>query len=394
MKTKQHYLLSALIAFLFVLSGQAQDIDAIIKKHIDAHGGKDKWDAVQSLKVTGRFTSFSEVKTIHMLMTKEGMYRFDYAMGQHDVSEGFDGELAWTINPWFDVSHPYEALKPEIIVAKQRAEFCSPFYKYKERGYQVELLGTEVIEGVECFKIKLVRHEPLEETWYINTETYLEFKSHGYRQDFARLFPAEIYYDDFRDVDGLIIPFFREFSFIHRYRLLEYDKIETNVKVDSSVFTMPKISEMLKLKPLVGEWNVVLKTMNRRGEWAKSDSVNCSFHFVKNSSFIEGKMKYTNFFVFPKEYRISYSPVTEKYRLVVFNAFNTNAGVLEGTVSDTLFAFENTHIKYDSTYSLNAATKYAFKNFTPDSFLLEIMQSGDKGKNWRATEKFYFTRKE
>lgn len=394
MKTKKISTIITLIFSLFSIISQGQNIDEIIKKHIDARGGQEKWDAVKSIKMMGQYTSFSDIKPFQMIVTAEGLYRFDFGMGQFNLSQGYDGEIAWMINPWWDFSHPYEALPAEVFNAEQRTEICSPFYKYKEKGYQVELLGNEDVEGVDCYKIKLIRADGKQETWFLNAETYLEVKSLGYGEDFGRLYPAEIFFDNFQEIEGLVIPFFRESSYIHRYRVLEYDKAEINIDIDNSIFEMPKFTEMQKLSNLVGDWNVVLKTMNRRGQWAKTDSVSCSLNFVKNTSFLRGEIKYSNFFTIPKEYNFTYNSSTDKYRLVIFNAFNSNIGVLEGNVTDTLYSFENTFIKYDSTFVLPAATKYEFLDFEKDAFLMQVAQSRDNGKSWQVAEKYYFTRKD
>ena len=37
----------------------SQTVDEIIEKHIAAHGGAEIWNAVNALKITGKFTAFS-----------------------------------------------------------------------------------------------------------------------------------------------------------------------------------------------------------------------------------------------------------------------------------------------------------------------------------------------
>ena len=56
MKVKQIYIVILLFASLLSINLNAQEIDEIIKKHIDAHGGQENWDAVKSMKITGNYT--------------------------------------------------------------------------------------------------------------------------------------------------------------------------------------------------------------------------------------------------------------------------------------------------------------------------------------------------
>jgi outer membrane lipoprotein-sorting protein len=391
MKTKSLYYIVFLFAIFSSLNVNAQELDEIIKNHVAAHGGQKNWNAIQSMKITGNYTSFSDVKPFAAVVSKEGKYRSDYIMGQHKVVEVFDGDFAWSINPWWDVTFPYKSLPAETTVMKQRLEFCSPFYNYKEKGYKVEYLGEENVDDVDCYKLKLIREEGVEETWYLNKETFLEFKSLGLRQNFGRLYPAEIYFDDFRKIGDVVIPFFRESSFIHRYRVLEFSNIELNVDIDYNTFIMPKTDEMQKMNSLVGNWSVVYEMQGRRG-WHKMDSVDCNINFIENTNFLRGYIEYNSSFPMRKEFNWSFNSKTNRYRLAVLNAYSSNIAIFESEVSDTLFAFENTHIKYDSTYQIGGAVKYEIKDITDNSFLMHVSQSSDNGATWRFAEKFTFTR--
>ena len=38
----------------------------MIEKHIAARGGREAWAAIESLKITGDFTSFSKDRAVHV----------------------------------------------------------------------------------------------------------------------------------------------------------------------------------------------------------------------------------------------------------------------------------------------------------------------------------------
>jgi hypothetical protein len=101
MKTKVYsgFLLASLLFFTGVVFGQSAD--EIIQKHIDAHGGIENWNDIQSMKITGRFTSFSEENPILEIKAKGGKFYSEHHLGQHPVKEGCNGEIYWRDDPCF-----------------------------------------------------------------------------------------------------------------------------------------------------------------------------------------------------------------------------------------------------------------------------------------------------
>ena len=189
-----------------------QSVDEIVAKHIQAHGGIDAWNKVQSIKINGYFTAFSERNPITEIKASSGKYFADLTLGQHKVKEGCDGKIYWTINPWFDLPFARKMNENEILVTSQNAEFFTPFFNYKARGFTVKYEEKENIEGVEVFKLLLTRENGLKETWFLRTDNYLEYMSKSGWSDFASPVEQEAVFDDFRKVGDITIPAFRKSS--------------------------------------------------------------------------------------------------------------------------------------------------------------------------------------
>lgn len=238
---------------------KAQNVEEIISKHIEAHGGAEKWDAINSMEITAKFTAFSEENDWYAIKTKTGCYYSDLHIGQHKVKEAFNGKWGWTIDPWHQFTFPRRLNKFEDNVFLQKADLFTPFYNYKEKGSTVEYVGEENVDGIDTYVIKLTRSNGKWETWYLNKETYLEVKSVSEWVDFGMRSPAESFFDDFREVDGLIIPFFVERMFGQRDRMLVIEKVIFNKAVDKKMFEMPKSTEMQKLAFMAGLWDVKIE---------------------------------------------------------------------------------------------------------------------------------------
>nr|NQU93649.1 hypothetical protein [Bacteroidota bacterium] len=370
-----------------------QTVDEIIDKHIEAHGGMENWDKVQSIKITGQFTSFSETYPFSEIKARPDYYYSTFQMGQHQITEAGRGNDFWTINPWFDLSFPRKVNSVEEGIIHQKAEFCTPFFNYKERGFTVAYEGTEELEGVDVFKLVLTCNNGHVETWFLDTETYLEYMSRSDWSDFASPTPQEAIYDDFRQVGDIIIPFYMERVFSIRHRVIEIEDVELNVEPDAAIFGMPLSEEMQKLKFLEGTWDVSLDVLTRSGAWANADSTTSIIEFLPNKNMLLETISYIRFFPVDKLISWTYNTDTQKYRVGVFNDFYSNAEMLQGNFNNDTLTIENTEIKWGEDTENPGYVKYIFSNISDDGFLLETASSMDKGETWAVRQKFTYTRK-
>ena len=370
----------------------AQDVEEIITKHIKAHGDIDKWETIQSMEIRGRFTAFSEEDDFYTLKTKSGTYYSKLHLGQFEVTEAFDGTSGWTIDPWHEFTYPRELNKAEVNVFNQKAEFFTPFYKWKERGFKVELLGKDTLDGVEVFAIKLSRQNGKSETWYLDANTFLEYKYESEWVDFGYGTPAETYFDDFRTVDGIVIPFFIERTFYIRNRMMQLEDVKFNVDVDGKLFKMPRSEEMEKLAFLEGEWEVKVDVWSRRGSWYRLDSTVSIIQWEATNLLLE-KIIYDRIYVQSKWINYSYSSSTKKYRIVVFNGFPSDFELFEGSFNDSTFIANQVFINGEDSTQQKSFSRVILQDMEEDSFIFTIETTRDAGTNWRPQDKFTYIRR-
>lgn len=381
-----------IVALCAVFSfANAQTVEEIIAKHIEAHGGETAWNAVKSLKITGRFTAFSVEEDFYAIKTANGSYFSELHLGQHKVIEAFNGKTGWTIDPWQEILYPRELNKTETNVFLQKAEFFTPFYHYKEKGYQVELLGKQDLEGVEVFAIKLTKPNEKTETWYLNASTFLEYKYESAWVDFAYPAPAQTYFDDFRNVDGLLIPFYVEREFWQRNRMLIIENVEINPEIDEHIFEMPPSEEIGKLSFLLGDWDVKVEALGRRG-WMPVDQTTSHIEFAELNR-IQENITYENTFVQAKTIDYTYNLSTKKYRVSMYNAFSSEIDLLEGNFTDSTFVLENKHIHFGDSIPNAIYTQITYSRMETDSFLVDMKYSYDQGENWNPGERLVYTRR-
>jgi len=386
--------LLAFLLFGFLILGQAQELEQIIDKHIEAHGGAEKWNAVDNMKITAQFTAFSEVNDWMAIKTKDGKYYSELSLGKFRVKEAFDGQHGWTIDPWMDFEYPRLLNKTEENVFYQKAEWMTPFLNYQAKGLELEFLGEEDLEGVAVYAIKVTRPNGNTETWYLSKDSYLEYKRVSMWVDFTYPNQAETYFEDFREVDGLLIPFYVEKMFGQRNRMLEIEKVELNVEVDETIFEMPQDENMQKLNFLLGDWDVQIEVFSpRRNRWYPMDQTTSKIE-VAGNNLIEENIRYTVNFVLPYKNLFSYHAGSESYRIARYNGFSSNLNMFTGQMNDTAFMVDNTYINYGDTASNAIATRLIYESQGDQQFNLLIQMSYNQGESWSDHQKLIYTRKE
>ena len=384
-----------LLLALICLPGSllAQNVEDIINKHIEAHGGYDKWNKVEALKITGRFTAFSLENDFTTYKTKCGAFYSDLFLGNQRVIEGFKDNCGWTIDPWFEIYHARNINEFETNVFHQKSEFFTPFLNYKEKGHKVELLGKENVEGSDMYVLQLTRANGMSEKWFLDANTYLEFKCEANWVDFARSVPAEMYYDDFREVDGLILPFFVERIFSIRDRITQIEKVEVNPKIDMELFDMPKRKEIAKLNFMNGNWDVKLEFVERNGQLQDKGNTESHIEYA-STNMLKEKISYEQFVLKNLSTNFTFDQNSNKYRIVTFNDFTSSFEVYQGELKDNVLVLDDMDISYSKkvddsrTYS-----QYTYTKVDDDNFTLETKISSDAGKTWKPQARFTYKRK-
>lgn len=392
MKTRISQVICCSIIMFLPVMVFSQNVDDIIAQHIAAHGGAKKWNEVETLKITGKFTSFSLEKDFTCYKTKSGMYYADFYLGEKRVIESIDGKTGWTIDPWQEMNYARNLNFGEVNALMQKAEFFTPFFNYKERGHKVEYTGKDTIDGIEVFVLKLTRTNDKVENWYLDTKTYLEYLCKSDWVDFSRTLPSEIFFDDFQTVDGLVIPFFTDRTFWQRDRILQIEEVEINPEVDESIFIMPRREEIAKLDFLEGEWNVLVEAWTRRGAWYNMGYTTSSIQFT-SINMLQENITYERTFLISKIIDYTYNESSDNYRISMYNDLSSSLSFFEGEFNDTSFVFDDTNIKFgENEPEGNRNFQYVIRQFEMDSLSVERNVSTNGGDTWDPRDRFTYTR--
>ena len=220
----------------------AQTVDEIIAKNIQARGGSEKLKSVQTVKSTATMAMGPGMEAPGVLIQKRGnLARLEFTVQGLTAVQAYDGKNAWQVMPFMGKKDPELMSADEAKEVEEMADIDGPLVDYKSKGHQVELLGKEKIEGTDAYKLKATLKNGDVVTVYIDADSFLEIKEETKRTVRGTEQVVEQSIGDYKEVDGLIIPFAMESGVkgSAEKQKLTITKVEFNVPADDSMFKMP-----------------------------------------------------------------------------------------------------------------------------------------------------------
>ncbi|MCB0638796.1 MAG: hypothetical protein KDC54_19340 [Lewinella sp.] len=240
------------IFFLLVLSVsclavQAQDapsVDEILDQYFENIGGKAQWEALNSMKMTGKmFGQGMEFPGV-LCMQRPNLQRLEIDIQGKQLVQAYDGETAWWINPFMG-GEEAQPMPAEMAEEVTKEEFEDDFLNYKEKGHTVEYVGTEEVEGAECYVLKLTKASGDVEYHLFDTEYMIPIVQRTpIEEGPMKGQMAETSMSDYQEVDGLMMPYYIATKVNGQVvQAITIETIELNPDFESSVFAYPKADE-------------------------------------------------------------------------------------------------------------------------------------------------------
>ena len=234
--------LLTITASISITAAHAQTVDDIINKHIDALGGKDKLSQVTSLYVESTVNAMGNENPskTYILNGKDYKIESDFN-GQHFVQCYTVDQGGWVVNPMAGQPTPTAMPDEQYKPGKVQMQIPDQLFNYAERRSKAELQGTENVDSVNAYKIKLTNGDSVETTYYIDPTTYYIIKSVNSGEMMGQ--PVEITntYSNYQKTDfGLIVPYSKVTDFGQFSITITVNKAEVNKQIDPSIFDLPK----------------------------------------------------------------------------------------------------------------------------------------------------------
>lgn len=241
MKSKT-ILLGIVIAVLFSVNVFSQSVDEIILKYTDAIGGKSSWDAVKSLKVTGYMNIMNMDIPYTQYVKRPGLWMVEVQAQGTKIIQAYDGTSGWMINPMMGSKKPEKTDEETTKTYKANSYIGGKLLNIKELEYTAELVGTENIDNKEVYNIKLTDKDGKVSNFYIETSTFLIYKSMSSFIRSGSEFTSETIYSNYTKVNDILMPFIQDQKIggaMTSSQIITIDKVEVNANIDDKIFVMP-----------------------------------------------------------------------------------------------------------------------------------------------------------
>jgi len=255
----------------------------IVDRNVAARGGLERWRAVKTMSLTGKLGAggnqratlqtneqvaarrksgiqaipsrpAQEVQLPFLMeLERPRKMRFELEFAGQTAIQVYDGAHGWKLRPFLNrrVVEPFT--EEEIKLSAAQADLDGPLVDYAAKGTRVEFAGAEKVENRDTYKIKMTMQNGQVLHVWIDAQTFLEAKIEGQpRRMDGTDHPTEVYFRDYRQVEGLQIPFVLETRVLAVTKTstglgdvpvpperISIEKVALNPKFDEALFAKP-----------------------------------------------------------------------------------------------------------------------------------------------------------
>jgi len=219
--------------------------DDVLNKYVAAIGGQAAIDKLKTRVMKGTYTTGGNSMNLEIDQSAPDKVHVTLVSPQGQMERGYNGSAGWEKTP-----HGVNDL-----AAPQLAEVKSGFtlfrdFKLKEQFTRMSL-RKEKLDGKDVNVITGAAQGGKRERLYFDAETGLLLRRISYTQTPIGVIPEQFDYEDYRDVDGVKIPFTLKTGGVDNFSngTRKFTEIKINAPVDDASFNKPAAPSTAPPKP-------------------------------------------------------------------------------------------------------------------------------------------------
>jgi hypothetical protein len=234
----QFYFTIAFLMFCSMAAAQDPDLEIILSGHYKAVG-LENLQKVNTIVMTGSIIQ-QDIMPAKIIRMRPDKYLMEFDIQDITGYQGYDGHTAWSTAPWSGNAKPQVMHEDRTKDMRSRADFDGLLFNWKEKGHSIELAGRDTVEKVPVFKLKITKKDGGVEFYYLDAAKFTLQKRMYSRMIRGKEVAVEIYFHDYRMVEGILFAFKQETYFGGQpYNSLQFDTIQLNESLDAGSFRMP-----------------------------------------------------------------------------------------------------------------------------------------------------------
>jgi hypothetical protein len=238
-------LFAVLVVVSLAQAGETMNAEKILARYVDATGGPDAYEKVSNRVTKSTLEMPAQGISMEMTIYHSRPSSF-YALVESEltgkIERGTDGETAW---------EKTVMMGPRILEGQEREDLIRQatfdhLVRWKELYETAEAAGTEEVDGRPCDNVVLTPKGGKAQTYSFDRESGLLTKVSLTVESPMGMIPVVTYMEDYREVEGLLMPFRSRVESLGQERLLTVNSVEQNVELPAGRFDIP--ADVLALK--------------------------------------------------------------------------------------------------------------------------------------------------
>ena len=211
--------------------------DQILDRYLNAIGGRAAWEKLHSRTSLGRIDIPSQNLSGTIMIHEKAPNRtlLVIVLSGATFRQAYDGTVAWTDDP---KDGTRDLKDVELTEAARDADFYHPL-DLKKLYSKFAVTGTEEINGHKCYVVEGTPPEGSADKLYFDAGSGLLQRFVSQRHINGSVSNVEEDFDDYRDVDGVKLPFELQQTNESAPFTIHIDEMHHNVELDDSEFARP-----------------------------------------------------------------------------------------------------------------------------------------------------------
>jgi hypothetical protein len=230
-------------------------VDQIVERNVAARGGLAAWRATKTLTIAGDMDAGGKPNHALPFVLKEKRTRksrLEIVFKDQTSVQVYDGTQGWKVRPFLNRNEVETYTPAEMKSAATEQDLDGSLVDYAAKGTQIELAGSDPVEGHPAYKLKLTLHNGEKRNLWIDAGTFLELKMEGEpRKVDGRLHNVAVYFRDYKTEHGLTTPRVQETAVegVKQTYKMTISRVAVNEPMDDSLFQKPQLAALATLGP-------------------------------------------------------------------------------------------------------------------------------------------------
>jgi hypothetical protein len=211
----------------------AQTADEIVNKYVAAMGGAEKLSSLKTVKMEGNLST--QGIDVALTLTKKHMagMRMDMEIMGSSNYQMANTTKGWVFMPVMQQTEPQEMEAEQVKSIQSQFDIQGALYNYKEKGYTVEYVGTEKLDGKDAYKLKVVK-DGKDVFYFLDVVSNFIVKTASKVSAQGQEMDIETSFADYKqNAEG----YWFSYTNTTTQGVISFEKITANIPVEDNLFT-------------------------------------------------------------------------------------------------------------------------------------------------------------